>query len=143
MELLDKLSHSLKRTIQKSYIEFRRKTKIPEEGRSEYTQEFMAIHKKLIKNKETELLFAPISSKRYLKNEKFGITVVLHGRNAEIINHVYSYSIHLDPKSWEKVDREFNEELENRREEFEVEIKANIKKSLQNIINSMDKKNEK
>ena len=143
MELLDKLSHSLKRTIQKSYIEFRRKTRIPEEGRSEYTQEFMAIHKKLIKNKETELLFAPISSKRYLKNEKFGITVVLHGRNAEIINHVYSYSIHLDPKSWEKVDREFNEELENRREEFEVEIKANIKKSLQNIINSMDKKNEK
>jgi hypothetical protein len=143
MELLDKLSHSLKRTIQKSYIEFRRKTRIPEEGRSEYTQEFMAIHKKLIKNKETELLLAPISSKRYLKNEKFGITVVLHGRNAEIINHVYSYSIHLDPKSWEKVDREFNEELENRREEFEVEIKANIKKSLQNIINSMDKKNEK
>ena len=143
MDLLDKLSHSLKRTIQKSYIEFRRKIKIPEEGRSEYTQEFMAIHKKLIKNKETELLLAPISSKRYLKNEKFGITVVLHGRNAEIINHVYSYSIHLDPKSWEKVDREFNEELENRREEFEVEIKANIKKSLQNIINSMDKKNEK
>ena len=143
MELLDKLSHSLKRTIQKSYIEFRRKTRIPEEGRSEYTQEFMAIHKKLIKNKETELLFAPISSKRYLKNEKFGITVVLHGRNAEIINHVYSYSIHLDTKSWEKVDREFNEELENRREEFEVEIKANIKKSLQNIINSIDKKNEK
>jgi len=143
MDLLDKLTHSLKRTIQKSFIEFHKKIKIPEEGRSEYTQEFMAIHKKLIKDKETDLLFAPISSKKYLKNEKFGITVVLHGRNAEIINHVYSYSIHLDPKSWTMVDREFNEELENRREEFEVEIKANIKKSLQNIINSMDKKNEK
>ena len=143
MELIDKIQHSLKRIIQKSYIVLHRRTRIPEEGRSEYTQEFMSIHKKLIKDKETELLFAPISSKRYLKNEKFGITVVLHGRNAEIINHVYSYSIHLDTKSWEKVDREFNEELENRREEFEVEIKANIKKSLQNIINSMDKKNEK
>ena len=143
MELIDKIQHSLKRIIQKSYIVLHRRTRIPEEGRSEYTQEFMSIHKKLIKDKETELLFAPISSKRYLKNEKFGITVVLHGRNAEIINHVYSYSIHLDTKSWEKVDREFNEELENRREEFEVEIKANIKKSLQNIINSIDKKNEK
>jgi hypothetical protein len=143
MEILDKLSHSLKRTIQKSYIEFRRKTKIPEDSKSEYIHEFMAIHKKLIKNKETELLLAPISSKRYLKNEEFGITVVIYNRNAEIINHVYSYSIHLDDKSWSKVIREFNEELENRREEFEVEITANIKKSLKNILNSMTPKNEK
>lgn len=143
MNLIDKIQHSIKRAIQKSYIELHRKTRIPEEGRSEYTQEFMAIHKKLLKDKETELLLAPISSKRYLKNEKFGITVVLHGRNAEIINHVYSYSIHLDTKSWSKVDNEFNEELENRREEFEVEIKANIKKSLKNILNSMSQKNEK
>jgi hypothetical protein len=143
MSLLDKLTHSLKRTIQKSYIEFRRKTKIPEEGKSEYIQEFMAIHKKLIKDKETELLLAPISSKRYLKNEKFGITVVIHSRNAEIINHVYSYSIRLDEKSWEKIVREFNEELESRREEFEVEITANIKNSLKNILNSMSPKNEK
>jgi len=143
MEILDKLMHSLKRTIQKSYIEFRRKTKIPEEAKSEYTYEFMAIHKKLIKDKETELLIAPISAKRYLKNENFGITIVLHKRNAEIINHVYSYSIHLDDKSWEKVDREFDEELEKRSEEFEVEITANIKKSLKNILNSMTPKNEK
>ena len=143
MKFIDKLTHSLKRTIQKSYIELRRKTKIPEEPRSEYTYEFMAIHKKLIKDKETELLIAPISTKRYLKNEKFGITVVLHKRNAEIINHVYSYSIPLDDKSWEKVDREFNEEQERRSEEFEVEITANIKKSLKNILNSMTPKNEK
>ena len=143
MKFIDKLMHTLKRTIQKSYIELRRKTKIPEEPRSEYTYEFMAIHKKLIKDKETELLIAPISTKRYLKNEKFGITVVLHKRNAEIINHVYSYSIHLDEKSWEKVDREFNEEQERRSEEFEVEITANIKKSLKNILNSMTPKNEK
>lgn len=143
MEILDKLMHSLKRTIQKSYIEFRRKTKIPEEPKSEYIYEFMAIHKKLIKDKETELLLAPISSKRYLKNEKFGITVVLHKRNADIINHVYSYTIHLDDKSWEKVDREFNEEQERRSEEFEVEITANIKKSLKNILNSMTTTNEK
>jgi hypothetical protein len=143
MEILDKLMHSLKRTIQKSYIEFRRKTKIPEEPKSEYIHEFMAIHKKLIKDKETELLLAPISAKRYLKNEKFGITVVLHKRNADIINHVYSYTIHLDDKSWEKVDREFNEEQERRSEEFEVEITANIKKSLKNILNSMTTTNEK
>ena len=103
----------------------------------------MAIHKKLIKDKETELLIAPISGKRYLKNEKFGITIVLRRRNAEIINHVYSYSIPLDDKSWEKVDREFNEEQERRSEDFEVEITANIKKSLKNILNSMTPKNEK
>jgi hypothetical protein len=143
MKFIDKLTHSLKRTIQKSYIEFRRKTKIPEEPKSEYIHEFMAIHKKLIKDKETELLLAPISAKRYLKNEKFGITVVLHKRNADIINHVYSYTIHLDDKSWEKVDREFNEEQERRSEEFEVEITANIKKSLKNILNSMTTTNEK
>ena len=143
MKFIDKLTHSLKRIIQKSYIEFRRKTKIPEEPKSEYIHEFMAIHKKLIKDKETELLLAPISAKRYLKNEKFGITVVLYKRNADIINHVYSYSIHLDDKSWEKVDREFNEEQERRSEEFEVEITANIKKSLKNILNSMTTTNEK
>ena len=143
MKLLDKLTHSLRRTIQKSYIEFRRKTQIPEDPKSEYIHEFMAIQKRLLQNKETELLLAPISSKRYLKNGEFGITVVIHNRHAEIINHVYSYSIHLDDKSWAKVIREFNEELESRREEFEVEITANIKKSLRNILNTMTPKNEK
>jgi hypothetical protein len=49
----------------------------------------------------------------------------------------------LDDKSWEKVDREFNEEQERRSEEFEVEITANIKKSLKNILNSMTTTNEK
>jgi hypothetical protein len=96
----------------------------------------------MLESKETVLLIAPISSKRYMKNEKYGIYVVFHGRTIEVVNHVYNYTVALDDKTWDILIDEFNYELEDRRTEFEDEISKNIKHSLKTLLKTMDKQDE-
>jgi hypothetical protein len=96
----------------------------------------------MLESKETILLIAPISSKRYMKNEKYGIYVVFHGRTIEVVNHVYNYTVALDEKTWDILIDEFNYELEDRRTEFEDEISKNIKHSLKTLLKTMDKQDE-
>jgi hypothetical protein len=79
----------------------------------------------MLEKKETVLLIAPISSKRYMKNEKYGIYIVFHGRTIEVVNHVYNYTVSLDDKTWNILIEEFNYELEERRKEFE-ELKDRV-----------------
>lgn len=140
--LIDKKSHSLKRLIQKAYIGVHRKTAIPRDTKTPYYSECVNICRKLLEQKDTILLVAPISSKRYMKNEKYGIYVILHGRTIEVINHVYNYTVHVDEKTWGLIDDEFNYELEERRIQFETEINTNIKYSLKTILKSIDQKDE-
>ena len=94
----------------------------------------------MLSSKDTVLLVAPISSKRYMKNEKFEIYVILHGRTIEVINHVYNYTVHMDEDTWTNLIDNFNEELESRREDIEDEISKNIKYSLKNVIKGMEEK---
>ena len=87
-------------------------------------------------------MIAPISSKRYMKNERYGIYVIFHGKTIEIINHVYNYTVSVDEKTWDSMIDDFNYELEERRMQFESEISTNIKYSLKTILKSIDKKDE-
>ena len=129
--------------IQKAYIEMHRKTALPKDPKSPYHNECISICRKMLEKKETVLLIAPISSKRYMKNEKYGIYVIFHGRTVEVINHVYNYTVPLDDKTWDLMIDDFNYELEERRKEFEGEISKNIKHSLKTILKSMDQNETK
>ena len=95
---------------------------------------------KLIKNEESILLMAPISGKRFVKNEKMGIYVILEGRSVKVINHIYSYSVVLSEKTQNKLISFYDDEIEKRRIEFEKEITANTKHSLKNILVEIDEK---
>ena len=77
-----------------------------------------------------------------MKNEKYGIYIIFHGRTIEVVNHVYNYTVPLDDKTWNTLIEEFNYELEERRKEFEEEISKNIKYSLKTILKTMDKQDE-
>jgi predicted RND superfamily exporter protein len=77
-----------------------------------------------------------------MKNDHFGIYVVLGKRTVEVINHVYNYTVPLDEETWKDVIDEFNKELEERRITMEKEISANIKYSLKNVIKGMEVKDE-
>lgn len=140
--LVDKKSHTLKRLIQKAYLGIHRKTSIPKDPKTPYYSECINICRKLLAQKDTTLLIAPISSKRYMKNERHGIYVVFHGRSIEVVNHVYNYTVHVDEKTWNMMIDDFNYELEERRIEFEGEISKNIKYSLKTILKSIDEKDE-
>lgn len=135
-------AHQLKRLIQKFYLGVYKKTSVPKDPKTPYYTECVNICKKLLSQKDTILLIAPISSKRYIKNEKHGIYVVFYGKSIEVINHVYNYTIRLDEKTWESLIDEFNYELEERRIKFEDEISKNIRYSLKTILKSIEEKNE-
>jgi len=140
--LISRKIHSLKRSVQKAYIGVYRKASIPKDPKTPYYTECINICRKLLDQKETILLIAPISSKRYMKNERYGIYVIFHGKTIEIINHVYNYTVAVDEKTWDQMMDDFNYELEERRMQFETEISTNIKYSLKTILKSIDKKDE-
>lgn len=128
--------HRLKRLIQKYYISLSRFT-TPTVQKSKYEKDCIAICRKLISKEDTVLLLTPISNKRYIRNEKNQIFVILEGHSVKIINHVYSYTVFLEENEWRHIISIFDNEVEKRREDFEKEIISNIKHSLQNILQSI------
>jgi hypothetical protein len=105
--------------------------------KSEYEKDCIAICKKLISKEDTVLLLTPISNKRYIRNEKLQIFVILEGHSVTVINHVYSYMVFLEQKPWDNVILTFDTEVEKRRKNFEKEITSNIKHSLQTILRNI------
>ena len=107
---------------------------IPEEERIT-----VEICKKLINDPESELTYAPISAKRFIKNESKSMFVVIEHHTINLINHVYSYSVYLSKNSdYNEIVGGFDKILENKRQSLEDEITSNIQHSLQTILKKLD-----
>lgn len=135
--------HLAKRWIQRNYIYFYRKffdLDAMEKKNFEHEAEALQICKKLIKSEDSILLMAPISGKRFVKNEKMGIYIIIEGHIVKVINHIYSYNVYLGEKAWKKLINFYDDEIEQRRMKFEAEITSNIKHSLKNILIEIDEK---
>lgn len=93
------------------------------------------ICKSLIKQEDSRLTFAPRSYKRFIKNDNFGMFIVVYQRTLTIINHVYSYSVYIENSDlYSQLIELFDDELENRRDKLEKEMRSNIQHSLENIL---------
>jgi len=93
------------------------------------------ICKKLIMNINSKLTNAPISFKRFIKNDENNMFIVINNRTITLINHVYSYNIFIeDDNNYSDICMLFDNEVEKRREEIETEIKNNIQHSLKEIL---------
>jgi len=92
----------------------------------------------LIEMENSRLTYAPISNKRFIKNDSKGIFVVIDHRVINLINHVYGYNIMIeDDHLFNSIIEKFDDTLENKRLELEAEMKQNIKHSLQNILDKV------
>ena len=92
----------------------------------------------LIGMENSRLTYAPISNKRFIKNDSKGIFVVIDHRVINLINHVYGYNIMIeDDHLFNSIIEKFDDTLENKRLELEAEMKQNIKHSLQNILDKV------
>lgn len=132
------MNHKLKRQLQKVALKFFRMLKSEIVVKNKYQLDAIKIFRSLLYSPETLVLISPLSNKRYLKNDKKGLTIILDGNSVNIINHVYSYSVVLDDSNVTKVVDMFNQEVERRRNEFEKEITSNIKHSLKTILNKIE-----
>ena len=97
------------------------------------------ICKKLILDSESKLTYAPISGKRFIKNESKNMFVVIESHTINLINHVYSYSVYLSSQSdYREITVSFDGILESKRQSLEDEIRSNIQHSLQTILKKLD-----
>lgn len=127
------LNHNFRRFIQKQTIKLFRYVSTEQE-KSVYERDCIAVCKKFINQPDSIMLLTPISNKRYIRSEKNEIFIILDSHRVKIINHVYAYDVHMNDKSWNQIISLFDNEVEKRREEFELQITSNIKSSLQKII---------
>ena len=99
-----------------------------------YQQTCFHIARKLLKQNDTELIFAPVSEKKIIINDRLGIVLTLQHQQAFVTNHVYHYSILMDARVWERVNYLFNNEIELRRKSYETVIHSQINCSLTDIL---------
>ena len=89
----------------------------------------------MIPSESSKLTIAPLSNKRYIRNDDKDMFIVIQDGTISLINHVYSYNVFIEHnKLYEEVLSIFDSELENRRLLLEEEIRSNIKHSLKSIL---------
>jgi len=96
-----------------------------------------AICRKLISHPDSTFLIAPLSQKRYIKNDSLGVFIVLSNNRINITNHVYNYDVNLSQTISDKLSYIFDRKVEALRLEFETEIKSQIKHSLTTILGKL------
>ena len=132
------MKHYLRRKIQKLSLKLFKLLRADVVVKNKYQMDAIKIFKSLLYNSDTLLLISPLSNKRYLKNDKKGLTIILDKNTVNIINHIYSYSVVLDDPNVTQIVNLFNQEVERRRNEFEREITSNIKHSLKTILHKIE-----
>lgn len=96
-----------------------------------------AICRKLISHPNSQFLIAPLSHKRYIRNEPLGMFIVLSDNRINITNHVYNYDVNLTPIVGNKLNDMFDKKVDSQRLEFESEIKSQIRHSLTTILDKL------
>jgi len=93
---------------------------------------------KVLDHDDTDLVFAPVSNKRFIINERKDMAITIENRVVHIINHVYSYSIYMEnDECYGKVLRKFDEISEKKKIELEDKLTNNIKHSLTKILEGL------
>lgn len=123
--------------MQRNYIYVHRLLTPKDTNTSQHENDAIRITSKLVNDMDSTMLISPLSGKKYIKNEKFGMYIILSSSTVQIINHRYSYVIFISDKKYDKLINEFNVEVEKRRQFFEKEILGNINVSMKSILKTL------
>jgi hypothetical protein len=92
----------------------------------------------LLKEQDSQLVSAPLSSERLIENSKREMLVVLENGKMTIINSVYQYKIKIAEKTEEQLRVQFNEVQEKRAQSIKRRSGVKVKKSLDTIIDDLN-----
>jgi hypothetical protein len=98
---------------------------------------------KLISDKDSEFMIAPMSQKRFIINEKLNLFVIIDWSRVEITNHVFHYDVKLSSRDNERLLYLYDTETEKRRSNTETIIKSNITNTLEKVYQAINKEIEK
>lgn len=96
-----------------------------------------AICRTLIKHPESTFLIAPLSQKRYIRNEAKQMFIILQDDRMNITNHIYNYDILLTKETSDRLNRIFDFKVEESRAKFEKEMKSQVRHSLFSILEKL------
>ena len=141
----------MKKLFKRLYKRF--KVRLSKIGRSSAmkTYEEVELHEKtafkicvkLISDKNSDFMIAPMSQKRFIINEKLNLFIIIDFGRVEITNHVFHYDVRLSNRDYERITYLYDTETENRRVKTEVTIKSNIKNTLEKVYEAISKETEK
>lgn len=94
---------------------------------------------RMVNHPKSLFLIAPISMKRFIKNDELGIFIVMNNMRVKITNHQYHYDVLLGERDWDRLTLLFDNKTEKIREEFEEEMFNQINSSLHEILNKVKK----
>ena len=109
-----------------------------EEDAVTYEKTCFKICLKLISNRDSEFMIAPMSGKRYIRNEELNMFITLDYGRVEITNHVFNYNVKLLNRDWERLVYIYDTETEKRRNDMEKEVNSNIKNSLEHVLQRLN-----
>lgn len=96
-----------------------------------------SICRKLIINPNSKFLIAPLSQKRYIRNESLQMFIILQEDRINITNHIYNYDLTLSSHLTERLNRMFDNKVEESRLKFEKEIHSQVRHSLKKILEKL------
>jgi hypothetical protein len=97
------------------------------------TKTSLSICRRLINHDSSKFLIAPLSGKRYIKNEEVDLFIIIYDNHLSITNHVYHYDVVLNQREIDKINNMYDNKTERIRQQFENEIMGQINNSLQSI----------
>ena len=98
---------------------------------------------KLISDKDSDFMIAPMSQKRFIINEKLNLFILIDYGRVEITTHVFHYDVRLSNRDYERITYLYDTETEKRRSNTEITIKSNIKNTLDKVYEAIIKETEK
>ncbi len=95
---------------------------------------------RMINNPHSKFLIAPLSGKRYIKNEVLKVFIILDDKKVTITNHIYHYDVILNQRDFDRVAHMYDNKTEEIRNEFENEMMSQIMVSLSTILHKISEK---
>jgi hypothetical protein len=96
-----------------------------------------SICRKLINDQNSKFLIAPLSQKRYIRNESLQMFVILQEDRINITNHIYNYDLTVSSQLTQRLNRMFDNKVEEARLKFEKEIHSQVRHSLKKILEKL------
>lgn len=123
------------------YIWARSRNMVPsyQDDVESYEKTFFLICTKTIGHKDSEFMIAPVSNKRYIKNDTLSLFITISNNRVDLTNHVYHYSVKLNGRDWERLLFIFDKETDKRIIEYETTINSQIQNSLSKVLEKISK----
>ena len=115
----------IRKFFKRKYVKYLisvRYSKLTSDGNTEANQNerlCKSICYKLINQPDSKFLIAPISGKRYIKNSRLELFVILDDKRISITNHVYHYDVVFTDRDFDRITKMYDNKTETIRQEFE------------------------